>query len=215
MSDIGCAAARESLAELALGTLRGEELYQVTTHVEHCKDCRRDVAGMLPVASQLLELIPGTEPPLGFDRRVLAQVGHAGGTRAWLARRRPVAMAVAAAAAVIFGVSGWLVGAGSSSHHGDRPLLAADFMRQGHDVGRIEAYGKPLWLSVTVHGTGTSGPVTCEIVHQDGRITTMGSFDLVGGSGSWSTPHPSGMTGVMQAQLVDAGGQVIAVARFA
>lgn len=214
MVEIGCAAARESLAELALGTLHGEELRQVTAHVEHCKDCRREATGMLPVASQLLELIPGTEPPLGFDRRVLAQVGDSGGTRAWMARRRPIAMAVAAAAAVIFGVSGWLVGSGSSSHHEQRPLLAADFVRQGHDVGRIEAYGNPLWLSVTVRGTGTSGPVTCEIVHQDGTITTMGSFDLVGGSGSWSTPDPSGMTGVMQAQLVDAGGHVVAVAHF-
>ena len=214
MVDIGCEAAGESLAELALGTLRGDELHRVTEHVEHCKECRREVTSMLPVASQLLELIPGTEPPLGFDRRVLAEVAQPGGATRWAARRRPIVMAAAAAAAVIFGVSGWLVGAGSSDHDRTHALVAADFVHQGHDVGNIEVYGKPLWLSVTVHGIGTSGMVTCQIVHKDGTVTTMGSFGLSGGSGTWATPDPVGMADVSQAQLVDTHGQVLAVARF-
>ena len=214
MVDIGCEAARESLAELALGTLRGDELHRVTEHVEHCKECRHEVTAMLPVASQLLELIPGTEPPLGFDRRVLAEVGLSGGARRWMAQRRPIVMAAAAAAAVIFGISGWLAGAGSPAHHPARALLAADFVRQGHDVGNIEVYGKPLWLSVTVHGIGTSGAVTCQIVRKDGSVTTMGSFGLVSGSGTWATPEPAGMGDISQAQLVDTSGQVLAVARF-
>lgn len=214
MADNGCEAARESLAELALGTLRGEELHRATAHVEHCRECRHEVTAMLPVASQLLELIPGTEPPLGFDHRVLAQVGQPGRSTRWIGPRRVAAMAAAAAAAVIFGVSGWLVGSGSSGHHEVRALLAADFMQQGHDVGNIEVYGKPLWLTVTVHGIGTSTPVTCELVRKDGTVTTMGSFGLVGGSGTWGTPDPSGMAGVARAQLVDAHGQVLAVAQF-
>jgi len=212
MVDIGCETARESLAELALGTLRGDELHRVTEHVEHCKDCRHEVTAMLPVASQLLELIPGTEPPLGFDRRVLAEVGQSGGAKRWMARR-PMVMAAAAAAAVIFGISGWLVGGGSDHDH-THALLAAAFVRQGHDVGNIEVYGKPLWLSVTVHGIGTSGNVTCQIVRKDGSVTTMGSFGLVGGSGTWATPEPAVMTDISQAQLVDTHGQVLAVARF-
>ena len=214
MVDIGCEVARESLAELALGTLRGEELRNVTSHVEHCKECRHEVTSMLPVASQLLELIPGTEPPLGFDRRVLAEVGQSGGVVRWMGRRRPLVMAAAAAAAVIFGVSGWLVGAGSSGHRPAHALLAAQFVRQGHDVGTIEVYGKPLWLSVTVSHIGTSGPVTCEIVRKDGSVTTMGTFDLVGESGKWSTPDLSGMANITQAQLLDAHGRVLAIARF-
>lgn len=214
MVDIGCEAAQESLAELALGTLRGDELHRVTAHVDHCKECRHEVTNMLPVASQLLELIPGTEPPLGFDHRVLAQVGQPAQPTRWVSRRRPVVMALAAAAAVIFGVSGWLVGAGSSGHPPAHALLAADFVRQGHDVGRIEVYGKPLWVSVTVHDSGASGPVTCEIVHKDGTVTTMGTFDLVGGAGNWGTPDHSGMTDINRAQLVDAHGQVLAVAHF-
>ncbi|HET6915173.1 MAG TPA: zf-HC2 domain-containing protein [Acidimicrobiales bacterium] len=213
MVDIGCEVARESLAELALGTLRGEELHRVTEHVEHCKECRHEVTGMLPVASQLLELIPGTEPPLGFERRVLAEVGQSGGATRWAARRRPIVMAVAAAAAVIFGVSGWLAGAGSSGHRPTHVLLAADFVSQGHDVGTIEVYGKPMWLSVTVRGIGVSGPVVCEIVHKDGSVTTMGSFRLADGTGTWASDRP-GMTDMSQARLVDTHGQVVAVARF-
>lgn len=214
MAEINCDVAAESLAELALGTLRGEELRQVSTHVESCTDCRRELTGMLPVASQLLELIPGTEPPLGFDRRVLSRVEQAERGPGRVARRRTVIMAVAAAVAAIVGVSTWLAGPGGASHQRARTEVAADFMQGGHNVGRIDARGTPLWLTVTVRGTGISGPVTCEVVHDDGSITTMGSFDLVGGSGTWSTPDPEGMAHVARAQLVDTAGNVVAVARF-
>lgn len=214
MPDTGCDTARESLAELALGTLRGQELREVSSHVAQCRDCRREVTSMLPVASQLLELIPGTEPPLGFDRRVLSRVHQSDSSGGWFSRRRTVVMSIAAAAAIVFGVSGWLVGAGSSGHPQTRPELTAAFTEQGHQVGQIEAYGKPLWLTVTVHGTGVSGTVTCQLVHGDGSVTTMGSFDLVAGSGTWSTPDPEGMGNVSQARLVDSTGNVVAVARI-
>lgn len=213
MVEPACATVRESLAELALGILRGDELRQVTAHLEHCRDCQREVTDMLPVASQLLELIPGTEPPLGFDRRVLREVTPAGGWARLHAGHRVVLTAVAAAMAVVIGVSGWLVERGSSPGTA-RPQLAAEFTAQGRDVGSIEAYGRPLWLKVTVHGAGMSGPVTCEMVHQDGTVTNMGTFDLVSGSGTWSTPDTGDMAGITGAQLVDAGGHVVAVARF-
>lgn len=217
MADSGCETARESLAELALGALRGEELRRVSAHVEHCSECRREVNSMLPVASRLLELVPGTEPPLGFDRRVLSNVEAVEGGASRFARRRSVIMAIAAAAAIVFGVSGWLVGAassGPSGHHQGRPELTAEFVEQGHGVGQIEVYGKPLWLTVTVHGTGISGAVICEMVHADGSVTKMGPFDLVGGSGTWSAPDPEGMAHVTQAQLVDTAGKVVAVAHI-
>lgn len=213
MVDPGCTTVRESLAELALGTLRGEELTQATAHLEHCRDCQRELTGMLPVASQLLELIPGTEPPLGFDRRVLRAVIPARGRTPLHARHRGILTAVAAAMAAVIGVSGWLVERGSGSGS-VRTQLAAEFTAQGRDVGSIEAYGRPLWLKVTVHGAGMSGQVTCEVVHRDGSVTKMGSFDLVSGSGTWSTPDTGDMAGITRAQLVDAGGHVVAVARF-
>ena len=214
MAESNCDVAGESLAELALGTLRGDELITVSAHVEHCNDCRREVTAMLPVASQLLELIPGTEPPLGFDRRVLSRVEQAERGPGRFARRRTVITAVAAAVAVIVGVSTWLAVPGGASHRQNRAQVAADFVQRGRDVGKIEAHGTPLWLTVTVRGTGISGPVTCEVVHDDGSVTTMGSFDLVGGSGTWSTPDPGGMAHVARAELVDPAGDVVAVASF-
>lgn len=213
MVDPGCTSVRESLAELALGILRGDELREATAHLEHCRDCQREVAGMLPVASQLLELIPGTEPPLGFDRRVLREVAPPDRRTLLIARHRALLAAVAAAVAAVIGVSGWLAerGTGTSGVH---PQLAAALTAQGHDVGSIEAYGRPLWLKVTVHGAGVSGAVTCEVVHRDGSVTRMGSFDLVSGSGTWSTPDTGNMAGITGARLVDADGHVVAVARF-
>ena len=216
MIDPGCAVTRESAAEAALGILRGDELTHMTTHLETCAGCREEVAGMLPMASRLLDLIPGTEPPLGFDRRVLSQMGQAGlppARPAW--RRHPaLAAAAAAAAAVLIAVSAWVSSSGSGSPRPAQAQLVAEFYSHGHDVGRIETYGKPLWLAVSVRGVATSGAVTCEILHRDGSITTVGSFDLVGGSGSWSTPDLQGVTSVAGAQLVDPDGHVLAVALF-
>jgi hypothetical protein len=49
---------------------------------------------------------------------------------------------------------------------------------------------------------------------KDGRITTVGSFDLVNGSGTWGAPDPGGFGGVAGARLVNSRGQVIATATF-
>ena len=66
------------------------------------------------VSTRLIELVPGTEPPLGFDRRVLARVRQSRpGPTGGLVRRRPLFAAAAGAAAVValvFGSLGWFAG---------------------------------------------------------------------------------------------------------
>ena len=187
---------------------------------------------MCGVATRLIELVPGTEPPLGFDRRVLARVqdvapasrsvwpfrrgdGRRGGGRSGRRNRLiAAATALAAAAALIFGSAGWLMG------HSDHPttnkvILAAEFQQGGRDVGEVYAYGgSPPWLNMTVHDLRGDKKVTCELLGQDGSRTPLGSFDLVGGSGSWGAPDRSGLTGIKGAWLLGSNGQVIATAVF-
>jgi hypothetical protein len=67
---------------------------------------------------------------------------------------------------------------------------------------------------MTVDGATGAERVTCELVGKDGSITRLGTFDLVGGSGSWGAPDRAGLTGMVEARLVGADGQVIATAVF-
>jgi hypothetical protein len=177
------------------------------------------------VATRLVELVPGTEPPLGFDKRVLARVRDVpagsrshrfGRLRVGRARLLAGIAAVAAAAALVFGSVGWLMGhsahSSSSSH---RPLADAAFHQDGRDVGEVYAYrDDPMWLTMTVHGVRGGPRVTCELVATDGRLTELGSFDLVDGMGSWGAPDPGGLAHIAGARLVDSRGQVLATATF-
>ncbi len=74
MIDLTCAEARDLAAEFALDILEPEERSAVAAHLLRCPTCRAEVSGMEVVSERLLDLVPGTEPPLGFDRRVLARV---------------------------------------------------------------------------------------------------------------------------------------------
>ena len=199
--------------ELALGILPEAEAESARLHLRSCPQCSAEVASLTPVADRLLELVPGTEPPLGFDRRVLASVSHTGVRRLRFSfnSRRFAVVSAAAAAALVFGTIGWMAGQSTTSHH---IHTQADLVSSGRNVGEVETYGHPAWLTVSVKGVNTTSRVTCQVIHNDGTVTTMGSFDLVKGSGTWSTPDPSGLTGVTEARLVDSDGHVLAVARL-
>ena len=188
--------------------------------------CREDVDSMVSVGARLIELVPGTEPPLGFDHRVLARVRQTqtrpdrGRARTVIRRRPRVFAAVAAAAAavaLVFGSLGWLAGR-NDDHSTTKVILTAGFTQGGRHVGNVEVYtsrgGSP-WLTMTVQGAAGSPKVTCELIGTNGSRTNMGSFDLVDGSGTWGAPDPAGLAGVAGVQLVStASHQVIATATF-
>jgi hypothetical protein len=221
-----CSDVREAAAEFALDILGPHERSVIAAHLLRCPECRAEVDSMSSVSSRLVELVPGTEPPLGFDERVLARVGadDKAGRRVFR-RRTPrffagmaagAAAAVAAVAAVVLLVGslslGWFHG--GTSRHGTGALLTADFVQNGRSVGEVDAYGSPAWVDMTVTGLRGADKVTCQLVEKDGRITTVGSFDLVDGSGRWGAPDPGGFAGVAAARLVDRSGHVIATATF-
>jgi hypothetical protein len=199
--------------ELALGILPEGEAEAARLHLRSCPQCAAEVASLNPIADRLLDLVPGTEPPLGFDRRVLAKAVPSGVRRLRFPHmsRRLAVLSAAAAAALVFGWSGWMAGESTGHHH---IQMEAKLLSSGHQIGEVEGYGHPAWLTVSVHGVNNASRVTCEIVRSDGTVSTMGSFDLANGSGTWSTPNPSGLSGVTEARLVDSSGQLLGVAHF-
>jgi hypothetical protein len=216
-----CTEVRDAAAEFALDILEPHERSAIAAHLLRCPDCRVEVDSMSAVGSRLLELIPGTEPPLGFDRRVLAQVVLAQvrprrgiGQRLGNGRSRLLAGAAAVAAAVVlvFASLGWF--SGGKPTHTPHAVLTAELLQGGHRVGEVYASSGSKWLSMTVHGASGADKVTCELVGAQGAVVPIGSFDLVDGSGSWGAPDPTGFAGVTGARLIDSTGHVIATATF-
>jgi hypothetical protein len=220
-----CAQAHDAAAEYALDILESEARSALAAHLLRCPSCRAEVDAMSGVATRLIELVPGTEPPLGFDRRVMARVRDitpASSSRRLVplrtrrARLLAAVAAVAAAVALVFGSIGWLMG--HSSHPSPQRLITyAAFHQAGHNVGEVSVYrddNDPFWLNMTVHDVKGGPTVTCELVAADGKLTPLGSFDLVDGSGSWGAPDPGGLAGITGARLTDSQGRIIATATF-
>jgi hypothetical protein len=221
-----CTEVRDAAAEFALDILEPTERSAVAAHLLRCPACRAEVDSMVGVGTRLLDLVPGTEPPLGFDRRVLARVRPTatGGPRRargmQLVGRRPRLFtgvaAAAAAVALVFGSLGWFAGR-TTTHTTNKAVLTAAFRQGNRSVGTVEvdAYaGRSPWVSMTVQGAGGSEKVTCELIGTNGSRTDLGSFDLVDGSGSWGAPDRAGLAGITGAQLVSSDGQVVATAVF-
>ena len=79
MSEQDCARLRELAPELALGVLSGEERAEVREHLAGCPDCREYVLELTAVGDGLLALVPGAEPPVGFEDRLLSRMGITAG----------------------------------------------------------------------------------------------------------------------------------------
>jgi hypothetical protein len=215
MTQLTCAEAHDIAAEYALDILGPEERATVAAHLLRCPTCRAEVDSLSTVGTQLLQLVPATEPPLGFDHRVLARVGVHRHSLAGRARRHPrIVGAVAAAAAFIFALVGWMAGRTStpSSH---RVLLTAALQEGSRTVGQVQAYGgNPGWVNMTVHGVSGTPRVTCEIIEHGNQVVRVGSFNLVDGSGTWGAPDGSWGGQPTGVRLVGPDGQVVATAVF-
>jgi hypothetical protein len=62
------------LAELAFGSLHGNERAALLEHVSFCADCRAHLRDLETVADTLLLLAPEAEVPVGFEQRVLDMI---------------------------------------------------------------------------------------------------------------------------------------------
>jgi hypothetical protein len=219
MAESLCDQAMEAAPDIALGLLPSDEAARLSAHSQHCDSCRAEIESYDAVARGLADLVPGTEPPLGFDRRVLAKlaIGPSDDLRAGPRHRRRYAVATLAAAAVaaIAALGGWSASHSTGPEHYPKAISAV-FHQGGRQIGELSLYRSKggWWLSVDVHGAGGSGMVTCEMTGTDGSIHRLGSFDLVKGNGSWEVPDPGGPAGISGAILVQQGGLVLASASF-
>ena len=168
---------------------------------------------------------PGTTPQPG----TAPQPGSALPGPAAPATRRPAVgagapwtrrlLAAAAAIVVLAGVAvgGWGFGRSTAAHPApaaQAALSSAVFVTPGHhSAGEVFVYrGAPSWLYMSVDLPSGDGMVSCQLIGSNGKVTTVGSFQLANGYGAWGSPDPWTPSSIQGARLVAADGTVLAVA---
>jgi hypothetical protein len=222
LNDMSCEEFADVAAELALGVLTGRERAQAITHLDQCDTCREHVRQLSLTGEEMLGLLPSREPPAGFETRVMGRLGHPAVARRPKRTRRMLAAAAVTLAAVAAGAGGWGLRGATSAPSPVAPaaasLRSATLLTASHETaGHIFLYtGSPRWLYMDVDAgiSAGSGTVICQLVASDGRITTVGSFNLDGGYGSWGSPDPLASGSVTGARLISLTGTVLATASF-
>lgn len=212
-SSSGCPDIRLLLPELALGTLTGHDRARALEHLGGCADCRRELQSLSEVADELLTLAPSSEPPMGFESRVLERVGATRGAR--LRRSRWVAVAAALVAALIGGAAVYAAGAADRELAGSyratlavadgeyfaaRPLESAE----GSEAGHVFGYqGSPSWVFCVVSAGTEEGTYDIEITATGGDTWSAGEMQVEEGEGTWAQPLGVDLHDVLRFRLVD------------
>jgi hypothetical protein len=233
LNEMGCAGFADVSAELALGVLTGRERAAALEHLDRCAACQENVRRLAVTGEKLLELLPAREPPPGFETRMMERLGLvalspgpvgqvtlAGGRRRFGREpgegqpgraRRVLAVTLAAVSAL----GGWGLGAATSSAARSSLGSAALLSASHQPVGTVFIYGGgQQWLSMSVNVDSGTGTVTCQLVGRDGHVTTLGSFWLDAGYGTWGSPGPVSRGQFASARLVSADGTVLATAQL-
>ncbi|MEV6164122.1 hypothetical protein AB0L71_19720 [Streptomyces sp. NPDC052052] len=224
-----CEHLRETGAELALGVLPAKERAEAMDHLEHCPACREHLHELTATSDALLDLVPGSEPPAGFEDRVIDRLGISSARSPQSLRRRVLwrrftLAAAAAAAGLALGGGGWVLGASLGRPAPVAPIVApaqpqlrtAELTHAGHSFGQVYLYTGPSpWLYMSVDADGHSGTVRCQLQRADGSTVTVGSFALnPKGYGSWGAPFAAGASPVTGLRLFNPDGTVLASASF-
>lgn len=215
---------RELAPELALDVLTGYERATAQAHLGMCAPCREYVSSLTQIGDRLLTLVPGVEPPVGFEDRVLARMGLAA-PPAQAPRRRwwPMALVAASVAAVVFGFGGWMAGDMTTdgtpvAASGNHQVLRFAQLRNSsqRQVGQVFTYeGSPSWVWMSIAMADANvGTVWCELQKQDGTFIPIGDFPLSGGKGSWGAQLKVDPNTVVGARLTSDQGTVLASASF-
>ena len=179
-------------------------------------------------ADSLLELVPGVEPPLGFEVRLMDRLGagrvaRRSAWRQWHFRRSAVALACLLLVAAVGVGAGWLTRGGQRppevrSAFGTEPgghFEAASLVAGGRALGQVTLYrGRTSWLFMSLDDGSWSGSASCQVRLTNGRTVPLGTFWLDDGYGAWGVTLPAG-TGTVKSASVVSDGRVLASARFA
>jgi hypothetical protein len=179
------------------------------------------LTGPPPGQARLSEDLPRGDQPRGDQhsgdrpRGDRPRGGQHSGTRRPGRLRRALAAAAVGMAVIAAGLGGWRLGV-STTPMAMSPLSSASLLTANQEsAGHIFLYsGNPPWLFMSVDMGSGDEPVTCQLIDANGQVTTVGTFRLADGYGSWGSPDPGSVTDLRGARLVSATGAVLATATF-
>ncbi|MGZ4559039.1 MAG: hypothetical protein ACXVGB_10330 [Mycobacteriaceae bacterium] len=213
MSEMTCEQFGELADELALGLLAGPVRARALAHANRCDACAAELRELTAVSDGLLGLLPGREPPIGFENRMMSRLGLAEKQRrhrTWFG-----AAAVAAIIATVFALGGFALGSVNNPGSPAPTVLSATLTAGDHPVGSIyTATRSPSWVYMTIDTEQGTGTVSCQLQQRDGHLVTLGTFTLKDGYGYWGAPSPVDPATVVSARVVADDGTVIATADF-
>lgn len=233
MSTLGCAQVRDLAPELALGVLGGADRAEVLLHIDRCPACRAHVNELSETVDALALLAPETEPPAGFEKRLLHAMGlerHRGWRGIVLSR-----WAAAAAVAALL-VAGSTVGAlaslgivgghknGISTEYvetlkrlGGTSVKGAPMISDtGKQTGEAFAYqGKSSWVFVSVDYNSMPSGTYSVVLDDSHGPHTLGTISVVDGQGELGVHAPGGTKSANGVRIVDPSGRMMCEALFA
>jgi anti-sigma factor RsiW len=178
----------DDVVELVLGTVDGDRRARMAAHVLRCATCRNQYDELAATVEDLLPAVPGAQPPIGFDERVLARLGAAG--RRPTARRRRtwlVATAAAVLVALMVPIGIWLASRDTDDVTAGA-VATLHLARDGRAVGTVsvgEVEGSQVMV-VALVGAPSDVSYYCRINFADG--TSLDSESWPAGNGAWIVP---------------------------
>ncbi len=213
-----CGQVRDDLSEFALGTLAGRDRSRVLDHVTTCAACRAELETLSLAADALLNLAPASEPPVGFEVRLMQRLRAETPRRATRHRRRD-AMLVAAALALL--IAGFSIGRAPWRHASTTAIgvnaapRSAELTSHGRVVGHVWLSPGPApWIYMTLDQGHWSGTAWCEVTLATGRALAVGTFSLKNGYGAWAAPINGAQAAVASARVTGANDVVLASANL-
>jgi hypothetical protein len=130
--------------------------------------------------------------------------------------RRALAAAAVVVALLGAALGGWGLHASTAPAASSALTSATMIAAADHDnVGEVYVYsGDQHWMYMSVDLESGNDTVICQLVDSNGHVTTVGSFRLADGYGSWGSPAWTGDGSPVGARLVTANGTVLATASF-
>ena len=194
MASLSCEEARDLTADLALGTISGDDRARILGHIGGCAACRQLVDELSGSADALLLLAPEHEPPAGFESEVLARMRTpVGGRRVRL---------LGVAAALLIGIAGsaaftlWSTAEdrelgehyrhaleeANGEYFGVRRLVAPS----GTKIGNLFLYtGHTDWAFVVFDENAERGSYRVDVKMKTAGVVDLGRFELSGDERTW------------------------------
>jgi hypothetical protein len=202
-----CTEIMELAPDAALDLLDGAQRAAVVAHLDECATCRAAVVDLLDVADLTLLLVPDSQPPVGFEDRVLDALKPSQATSPvgrWL---------VAAAIVIVVSLGAVATGLVVASHHTSSipSEVAVVHTAAGADIGRVVVTGgEQTWLFMSL-GEQSHGAYACQLIKTDGSTVDVGEFE---GRPEWSGKVPVARNDIAGVRVTDAAGNTLGTAAF-